>query len=253
MKRGIRMLAFVAATLVAALAFADPKLDQLATRLAELRAEVEGLSSRVEESKQTRRADQRSFASQRADLEFQLQREQRRVAQLEAQMEKRKARIAQASVGGKELVPAVKSSLAELRARIETGLPFKRGERLAQLDELERKLDEGVLTPQKATVQLWALVEDELRLTRENGMYRQIVELDGDEVLVDVARLGMVTMYFQSDDGRVGWVEKHGDDWRWKPTTTETEQQQILLLFDALSKQIRTGYFELPALPGGTR
>ena len=70
--------------------------------------------------------DQRSFASQKADLEFQLQREQRRVAQLEAQMEKRKARIAEASVGGKELVPAVKSSLAELRARIETGLPFRR-------------------------------------------------------------------------------------------------------------------------------
>ena len=253
MRHRLYIFAFVSVTAVTSLAFAEPKLDDFAARLATLRGEVEELSSRLEEAKQARRADQRSVASQRADLEFQTQREERRVAQLEAQLETRRERIAASSVDGAELVPAVKASFEVVRKQIQDGIPFKQAERLQQLADLEQRLDTGVLTPQRATVQLWALVEDELRLGRENGVYRQIIELEDDELLVDVARLGMVAMYFQTDDGRVGWVRRDDDKWRWATTADEVEKRQVHLLFDAMRKQIRTGYFELPGDLGGSR
>jgi len=253
MKRTLSILLFTALSGATYVSFAQENVDTLAARLAEMRAEVETLSTRVEEVKQTQRADSRSLATQKADLQFQVQREEGRMVQLRAQAEKQRERVANASKGSEELLPALQTSTELVRARIKAGLPFKTSERLGELDAIEQKLKEGVLTPQRATVQLWALVEDELRLGRENGIYRQVIELQGEDVLVDVARLGMVAMYFRADDGRVGWAERKADQWVWVKEESATSKRQIELLFDAMSKQIRTGYFELPGPMGGVR
>lgn len=253
MRRFFTMLGLVAVTAAAATAVAEPDLDAFAKRLAELRAEVESLSTRVEEAKITRRNEQRSVAAQKADLEFQLQREERRLAQLRAQAEKRREQVAAAGEDDAELTPAVDAAMDLLRRRIETGLPFKTAERLGALEALDAQLAQGLIPAPKAAVQLWALVEDELRLGRENGLYRQVITLDGEEVLVDIARLGMVAAYFRTDDGRFGHVVRDGDAWVWRLDSDESARRQIAGLFDAMRKQIRTGYFELPGDFGGAR
>lgn len=253
MKKFAPILAIVvAATCVATLAFADTRLDDFAARLAELRSEVESLSTTVEQKKEERRTRLRSLAGQKSDLEFQLQREESRIAQLEAQAEKKRKELAEDAVDGEDLLPAVQASMEELRGRVDASLPFKKTERLGAIDELDQKIRQGLVTPQKASVQLWALVEDELRLGRENGLYRQVIRLDGEEVLVDVARLGMVAMYFRTDDGLVGRVTHDAGEWAWVEEAGEVEKRQIHQLFDAMRKQIRTGFFELPGpIEGG--
>ncbi len=238
-------------TFAAGTAVAATGSDALAARLAELRTEVEALSSDVEAKKEEKRTRLRSLSAQKADLEFQLQREERRIAELRARAERQRETMSKDTTVGNELKPALDEAMDDLEARIQAGLPFKRAERLEAVAELRRKIDQGLLTPQKGAVQLWALFEDEMRLGRENGLYRQVIELGGDEVLVDVARLGMVTMYFRTDDGRVGRVVQGGDGaashgWTWVETASERDQRQVAALFDAMRKQIRTGYFELP-------
>ena len=111
------------------------------------------------------------------------------------------------------------------------------------------------MSPQKASSRLWAFVEDELRLTRENGLYRQTITLASDELLVDVARVGMVAMYFKTDDGRYGRTVNNGGAWSYELVQDKESQKQIEGLFDAFKKNIRVGFFELPnALPeGGAR
>lgn len=254
MKRLVPILGIVLATLmVASFAFAKPTLDTFAERLASLRSEVESLSAEVEQKKEARRTRLRSLSNQTADLEFQIQREERRIAQLRAQAEKKREALAEQNVEADEIRPAVDASMSAVRERIEEGLPFKRSERLKAVDEIEDKMARGLLSPQKASVQLWSLVEDELRLTRENGLYKQVITLDGQEMLVEVARLGMVGMYFRADDGRVGQVRLTGEDWEWVELTAEGERRQVDRLFDAMRKQIRTGFFELPGPIGGER
>lgn len=255
MKKITPILAFIVATsTVATFAFADTQLDGFAARLAELRSEVDTLSADVEQKKEERRTKLRSLAGQKSDLEFQLQREQNRIAQLEAQAEKRRKRLAETAIDGESLLPAVQTSMEELRGRIRGSVPFKTTERLGAVDELDEKLKQGLVTPQKASVQLWALIEDELRLGRENGMYRQVIDLGGEDVLVDVARLGMVAMYFRTDDGRVGRVDYRDSGWTWLEVDGDVQRRQIDQLFEAMRKQIRTGFFELPGpIEGGAR
>ena len=83
---------------------------------------------------------------------------------------------------------------------------------------------------------------------------RQTLTLEGGEVLVDVARLGMVGMFFVAGDGRTGQAVRQGDTWTWTVHTDPEDTARVLELVDNLKKQVRVGFFELPwALPEVSR
>ena len=145
-----------------------------------------------------------------------------------------------------QLKPAFDAAASALRASIESGPPFKRSERLTQIDDLETQVSEGVLSPQKGISRMWQVVEDELRLSEENGIYQQVVTLDGNDVLADVARVGMVGLFFKTDDGRVGMAQRDGDAWSWSVATKEKRITRIRSLFDSFRKGVRSGYFTMP-------
>lgn len=231
---------------------AEFDLDAFASRLAALRAEVESLSYDIETRKDEERAALRSLAAQKLDLELAIQREERRVEQLDQAVAKQKEETAQAATSATGLPPVIRKTLNDLRTQVAAGIPFRKSERLAALDEIEDQLTQGMLPPQKVAARLWQHIEDELRLTRENGVYQQTITLGPEDVLVDIARLGMVAIYFRTTDGRVGYARPAGADWTWTQIQGPEEATQIVALFDAMKKQIRTGYFELPlALAGG--
>lgn len=224
----------------------DGDVAALAKRLAALRSDVEELSSQVENKKADIDARLRSVRSQKADLEMQIQREETRLKQLRQAVEKHRERIEAQKKTQKDLQPAVVAAIGDVRQTVAKSLPFKREQRLAELDKLDEQLDEGLVSPQKATSRLWQFVEDELRLARENGLYRQIVEVDGEEVLADVARVGMVAIYFKTEDGRVGMAKQTDEGWQWQKLDGEEDHKRVNNLFDAFKKNIRVGFFEVP-------
>ena len=67
-------------------------------------------------------------------------------------------------------------------------MPFKQEARAAELARLARELEAGQVSGDQALNRLWSAIEDELRLTRENGLYQQRVELEGLSV-GDVRRI----------------------------------------------------------------
>lgn len=225
---------------------AQDDLDALAEELVRLRGEVETLNSELNGVQEQHRARMNSLAAQKGDLEATRRREDLRIRQLEADLEENRTRAEQAGVAGEALMPVARESIAELRTHIESGFPFKIQERTEALAEIESQLDSGALTPPRIINRLWSFYEDELRLTRENALYSQIIPLDGDRVLADVAKLGTVAMYFSTRDGQVGHVIREGNDWRYVTLESRTDRVQIETLFDSLKKQIRSGYFELP-------
>jgi hypothetical protein len=207
---------------------------------------VETLSQELRLEQDDLRSRLKAIESQTIELEVQTRREELRLSQLETEDQERRVELSQHSTLGDALAPAVLRSIVELRAYVSAGLPFRMVDRLQELDEIRSKLEARELTPEAAAARLWAFAEDELRLTRENGLDRQVVTVDGADVLADVARLGMVALYFRTDGGVAGMAVRTGDGWSWTTVGSRDDQKAVDALFEKLSHGIRTGTFTLP-------
>lgn len=233
--------------LVAVTAYAQAPVDSLAERLIELRGQLDQLQSEFEFRREEHKNRMVYRTAQLGDLEANRDREALRVKQLQADLDEMREQIADAGLGSEELTPFVLDQVTALREQVRTGFPFKVEERLAELDEIKTRLETGVVTAQRSVNRLWAFIEDEIRISRENAIYSQSILLDGRNVLVDIAKLGNAMMFFRTRDLDYGRAVHSANGWRFELLDSATEQEQVALLFDSLRKQIRQGYFELPA------
>src|SRR6056297_711707 len=231
---------------LASTAGAQDDLDALAEELVELRGQVESLNTELNRMQEQHRSEMNSLAAQKGDLEATRRREELRIRQLEQDLSENRERARRAGVAGEELTPVAAEIIAELSAKIDAGFPFKQGDRREALDEIAAQLESGALEPPRVINRLWRFYEDELRLTRDNGLYSQVIPLGGDRVLADIAKVGAVAMYFQTRDGRSGYVTEQRGEWNFTLAESGDARNRIAALFDSLRKQIRTGYFVLP-------
>lgn len=225
---------------------------EMAAQIARLRGEVESLSTGVESLKEDIRSRSRLVSEQRSDLEIQIQREQLRFDQVAKSRDELKAGIEHKDAEAGAYKPLVAATVERLKKLVADGLPFKQAERTAELDRIMEKAESGALSPAEALSQLWAFSEDEYRLGHENGLFSQVIPASGGEKLVEVARLGMVMMYYRDDQGQAGYARRTESGWDFPVLADKAAQEQVALLFEDLRKQIRSGYFVLPnALPQG--
>lgn len=225
----------------------EGNIDQLAERLISLRAEVEMLQSELDIQREEHKSKMSYLAAQEAELQANLDREGLRVRQLEDELAELREKADSAGADAETLQPVVITAIEKLRQSIASSLPFKQQERLQALAEVESQLASGAIVPQRAANRLWALVEDELRISRENAIYSQTIPLNGEPVLADVAKLGSVALYFRTRDERYGLARPQSGEWQWQVVEDAGQRDQIATLFDSLRKQIRQGYFEIPA------
>jgi Protein of unknown function (DUF3450) len=230
-------------------------LSSMAKRLADLRGEVEGLSDQLAAQKSDQQEQVRSLARQKAELELEVQREDTRAQKLRQAVATQKAATAAQESASASLGPTFQAQLAAARAYVSESMPFRRKERSAELDKIEEQVKSGILAPQRALNRLWGFIEDELRMTRESGMFSQPVMVDGKEQLADVIRLGMVAMYYRTADEAYGVSSFEGGQWSFKSIDGDAQKKQVRTLFETFKKQIRVGYFELPpvAMPQAAR
>lgn len=221
-------------------------ISELAKELASLRGEVEVLSGELSEGKTELQDQLRTYARQKSELTLELDREQIRLQKLRLAVAQKQKEVEAQNQRFKSLLPIFQETASALRGYIENSLPFRQEERLAELKKLEDGLEGGLMPPPKALVRLWGMVEDELRMTRESGMYRQTVSLNGDEQLADVVRLGMVMMFFKNAQGEVGHAYRSGESWAYTTFKDTNEIAMVESLFDRFKKQVRVGLFELP-------
>ena len=171
------------------------------------------------------------------------------------------------------LVPVLDTALADLEAWTASGVPYRAEERTADLSRMRRELASGALDPRTATAQLWQHVEDELQLTEQVGVSRQVVELGEERVLARVAHLGLAAAYFELSSARGNGLmpvrgsgqrahRRHGrvahrrygqavygpEGWTWEERDG-LEEEAIADLFASLTRGIRSGAFSLPLAP----
>lgn len=237
---------WLAGSLIGATALMADTQENMATSLMKLRAEVEQLNSRIQDERDDTKARMRSLVLEKNELDATLGRETLKIKQIEQEIAKVKKQIEAASKNAKGIEPVVLEAVAHLKEHIATSIPFKTKERLDDVARIESQMKQGLITPQKALAEIWNSYADEIRMTKENGLFKQTITLEGKERLAEVARLGTVMMYFKTPDERVGYVAQDANGWYYKEVVSKEEKDQVLGLFDAMHKQIRTGYFTLP-------
>ncbi len=225
---------------------AADRVDSRAAELASLRREVETRASEIQLQKDDLRARLKAIEAQKMEIEVQIRREELRLAQIEGEGATRRAELQDHASANAALGPALREAIATVRASVERGLPFRTADRLHELDELTRQLDASTLTAESGAARLWAFVEDELRLTRESALDRQIIPLPEGEVLAEVARLGMVALYFRTDGGQTGAAVHTGEGWRWQTFGSRDDAKAVETLFEKLRHGVRSGAFVLP-------
>ena len=244
--------ALLAGLLVASGIFSAPpvnasSLENMAKSLAKIRREVETLQTQLDIEKEKHANQITALSSQLADLSVEERRQKTAIEKLEHTLEKLSQASKQAEQSGEQLKPILLKVLAAYKHYVLTGFPFKIEDRIKAINTLEDNLTNQLVDPNKAVNQAWALIEDEIRLSKENGLYQQTISLDGEKVLADVAKLGTVFLFFQTRDNRAGMARKSENGaWKFEAASATGDIQRIAKLFDALKKQIRQGYFELP-------
>ncbi len=233
-------------TLLTASVSAD-NVSNLSEKLIELRGEVEELSAELNLAREEHKQRMATLVAQRSELEGRIKRARASRDKLQKELDRKLDLARNAGANDELLKPVLLQALEKARKRVLFGLPFKIDERLEALQDIRDQLNKGVMSPSRAATRLWAFYEDEIRLTRENGIYRQPVDIEGEIILADIARLGMVMLYFVTTDDRYGVVLNRNNDWEYQVVEEADGTKHIADLFDSLRKQVRSGYFELPS------
>ncbi|NOZ85206.1 MAG: DUF3450 domain-containing protein [Deltaproteobacteria bacterium] len=216
-------------------------------RLAKLRAEVDDLESDIDQMRSSFRTRRTALENQEGDLEVILRKEQVRQETLRRLRAKQIAQRRRAESWSTRLMKPAKKAARMVRRLILDTLPFKKHDRLAAVDEISKDLKGPRADPAMAISRLWQMLEDELKLTAEVGLHRQVIDLHGKKTLVQVARIGMGVMYFRTESGKFGWAAKaENGRYSFKLFSDEESIKSVESLFIALRKQIRKGYFNLP-------
>ena len=222
-------------------------LENLAQSLAKIRGEVEELQAQLDINKEKHSSQMSALSSQLADLSVEKRRQKVSIEKLQHSIEKITESSQQAALSGKNLTPVLLKTLAIYKRYVQKEFPFKVTDRVKAIDDLENNIANDLVDPNRAVNQLWSLFEDEIRLSKENGLYQQTIMLDGEKILADIAKIGTVFLYFQTKDNRTGMAKKYPDNgWKFVTVNSSNDSERIAKLFDSLKKQIRQGFFELP-------
>jgi len=238
--------AALCALLLAPSAGAAQTNKELVNSIIALRGDVERLYTDIKENKERYRTEMKSLSMQVTDSEAQINRENTSLKLAQSELQKVTTQIQETSSGNAEIKPLVLSAIDLLETSIKEGIPFMVEARVSDLHKIKSDLEEGLITNEKALSLVWVSYDDTLRLTKEIGLFKQQVDFKGKKVLAQIAKLGSVAMFFSTPSNEVGFVAKKDGVYEYKHITNPEDVKKIVALFDALQKQIRTGFFELP-------
>ena len=241
-----RLISLSAAVAISASSAYAANNSEMVQSIMKLRADVESLYTQIDEGKDNYKSQMKSYALQISDTEAQINRQETSLKLSQQNIEESEKKLEALGRATVDLAPIVNASIDTLAKEIKAGIPFKVEERVAALMQIKNDMKNGDITQEKALALTWASYDDALRLTKEIGQFKQEITLGGKETMAKIAKIGSVMMFFATPDDKVGYVKTSKDGYKYVVATDTTEREQIIDLFDALQKQIRTGYFTLP-------
>ncbi len=240
MKRALA--AAIAVAVVAPAAHAAP-----AKSIAELRVEVDDLASALRTERAQLLRDRQIWSQEVSTLELQRVRARARVTAVRAALEADKAKAADRAAESGRDRPQLIAAAERLEGVVKAGLPFRIEERSESLRQIRRGLEAETLPADRAAARLWRFVREELRLAESTGLGRMVITVDGESILAEIVRLGMVAILFRLPDGGTGYSRHGPDGYRFLRTTTEAERLAVEAAFESLHRG-KPGRLRIPAM-----
>jgi hypothetical protein len=219
-------------------------------KILELRLAVEKNSGRYEARQKIRAKDLEALELRRIELEQALSKERFREEVADSKKLGLQGLMNEANETPEQTVKRradqarIKSWILELESWINAGIPFKKESRLADLEKVRLKLQEN--EPSEILVQdLWALTEKEIKLTSSSRHELMKIRLE-DEVPAQVARIGLMQMYFKTAKNQFGYAEKIDNKWILSVKSNPDEIRAIERILTQLKSEKNGAYLELP-------
>ncbi len=226
----------------------EQEMEKLITTLLKTRQEVELANTMLVSKKEEIDQKLKNQGMTIADLENQIKREQKIIAQNEENKQAILKTLNLSQENQKQYAPFIAELIGGLRSYIKNSLPYARDKRLEALQELEKKYQNSRYTDVQMLGQLWQFIEDETRLTKENSLQQQIVNKDNELQQLELAKIGMWQMYYKTANGDLGIVKTQAGIDQFIPLKNAKEQTLVLNFMDSMRKNIRTGQFHLPLI-----
>jgi len=163
-----------------------------------------------------------------------------------AKIEEIKRRMKESARIREELQLYLESVLTQLKDLIGRGLPFLLKERRERISSIEETLSD----PEKGAAEKYRRVMEALQIEAEYGRtveaYQETIDLNGQKVLVDILRVGRLSLFFQTPDGKlVGQYDRIRKGWSLLPSKYCREIEKAI----EIARRERT--VELTRLPLG--
>ncbi len=226
--------------------FADVATD-LSQQLIPLRSRMEKQAQELESTQQAYDQQIQALQAQALELNQNLAKEKLKSKILYEKTKRIVSFTNQGPKGSNEDQKFVSLWIGDLKTWVDESLPFQRQLRFAKLEELQARLIKK--EPLEPLVwDLWNFTSQELKNTK--GFSNEVTEitLDGKLVTAEVAKLGMVHMYFKTTDQTTGYSQKSKQGWIFKIAQNDSEKKAIDHVLSSSRMKIFKNVYELPGL-----
>lgn len=241
-----KYLFFIAVLLVIICPFAFASEVDLSNKIIQLRMEVNTMSEELKSESELLKSRIQTLALEKIDLDSKIRRQKINLKNANLKLSEVKDNSDHIEKNfSKEIV----QFLNDESIRIQKSIPYKKTERINYVQTLKKDYLSDKNSEIKTLQLIWTHVEDELQLAKGISIDKDILEIDGKSTLVEVAKVGMVMMFYKTPDGKLGFIKF--DQSKWMPTLFEDTSSKNLvnLFFENLRKQIKIGFFTLPMVP----
>jgi hypothetical protein len=220
--------------------------EDLSEKIIQLRNEVSDLSDDFKTEKELLKSKIQTLALEKMDLDSKLRRQNIVFKSLQDKI--KEAKLLK-NVKRPEFDQTITTYIEFEEHRLVNTLPYKIQERRQHIDKIKNEFLEEKSSADKTMQMLWSHIEDEIQLAKDISLDRDIIVLDGQPTLVEIAKVGMLMLFYKTANNQYGYMEYAQG--KWKPSLLASSSSSLLIenFFESLKKQIRTGYFEFPQIP----
>lgn len=182
-------------------------------------------------------AEQKRLKKHRQQLQKELQSSRERIASLEGRIES----IEKIS---KKFIPFLENVYRKLSDSVNEGLPFLQEERSERLASLDKTLGDPEITMGEKFRKVMEALFIEAEYGNTVEVYQDMIDLGGDEVLVNIFRLGKISLFFESlDQETTGHYNPAKNQWERLPRAANRD---IRMAVEIGSKQRPADIVTLP-------
>ena len=186
----------------------------------------------------------RSLEAEREHLSEVKDRTIRAIETEQALIAEAKRKIREAARIREGLESYLASVVTELEAFIQQDLPFLKDEREARLASISDTLSHSEKTAAEKYRRVMEALQVETEYGRTVEVYQETVDIEGQSILMDIFRLGRLSLFCQSPDGKmVGHYDRTEGQWI---ELTSKYRQEINKAVDMARKQRTVDLVRLP-------